>query len=69
MARRCEHAYKNHGDDTLRCRAMGGSGNCCGYVKFCRLTGHWEKSDAWNSCALRKRLNIQQESLKGENKQ
>lgn len=67
MTRRCEHAYKARGDDTLRCRGMGGSGNCCGYIKFCRLTGHWENSENWQQCALRKRLN-NQENLKGDEK-
>lgn len=67
MARRCEHAYKAPGDDTLRCRGMGGSGNCCGYIKFCRLTGHWENSESWHQCALRKRLN-NPENLKGDEK-
>lgn len=68
MARRCENAYKDTGDDTLRCRLMGGSGNCCGYTKFCRLTGHWENSEGFAQCTLRRRIEIKQD-LKGEERQ
>lgn len=51
----CEFAYKKGGDDTVRCKLMNPNGDCCGYVKFCRLTGKWENSNNWKTCLYRKR--------------
>lgn len=51
----CEFAYKKNGnDDTVRCRLLSPSGDCCGNVKFCRMTGHWENSGNYKGCPIRK---------------
>lgn len=66
MRERCEHAYKCDRDDTVRCKLMRPPNDCCGFVKFCRMTGHWENNDSFPHCVIRKNQRLQ--SLKGENK-
>ena len=60
----CEFSFKRGGDDTVRCRALPESGNCCGHVKFCRITGRWENSEMFKNCIVRKK----QKDLNGGNK-
>lgn len=62
---RCPQAYRyNAQDDTLRCRKMAYPNDCCGNVKFCRITSHWENTDDWKRCPM---LKIQK-TAEGENK-
>lgn len=52
---RCPQAYRHDAqDDTLRCRKMGYPNDCCGNVKFCRITNHWENTDGWKRCPMLK---------------
>ena len=51
----CEYSYKrNGGDDTVRCKMLNPNGDCCAYVKFCRITGHWVNGDNYKNCPVRK---------------
>lgn len=50
----CEFSYKKGADDTVRCRLLNANGDCCGNVKFCRMTGKWENSDGFKNCPVRK---------------
>ena len=51
----CEYAYKKNGnDDTVRCKLLNPMSDCCGNVKFCRMTGHWINRDTYKSCPIRK---------------
>lgn len=53
---RCEFSYKKVGnDDTVRCRLLHPNGDCCGNVKFCRTTGHWENTENYETCPVRRR--------------
>lgn len=60
----CKYAFKRGNDDTVRCKLLSENGNCCGNVKFCRVTGHWENRDTWKNCPIKKH----HESLGGEKK-
>jgi len=52
----CEFGFKKGGgDDTLRCKILDPMSNCCVHVKFCRMTGHWENSDQYKECPMRKK--------------
>ena len=52
----CEFSYKKNGnDDTVRCRLLNSNGDCCGNVKFCRITRHWENSGNYKDCPIRRR--------------
>lgn len=65
----CEFSYKKNGaDDTVRCTLLHKNGDCCGNVKFCRLTGHWENSENYERCPVRKR-GIELEKEKKDGKQ
>jgi hypothetical protein len=33
---------------------MGYPNDCCGNVKFCRITNHWENTDGWKRCPMLK---------------
>lgn len=51
----CEYAYKKNGnDDTVRCKRLNPNADCCGNVKFCRMTGRWTNSDNYESCPIRR---------------
>ncbi len=52
----CEYAFKKGGDDTVRCKALPENSNCCGNVKFCRITGRWENRDIYKSCPIRRKM-------------
>lgn len=60
----CEFSFKRGGDDTVRCRALPDAANCCGNVKFCRITGRWENNEQFKDCPIRKK----QRNLNGGNK-
>jgi hypothetical protein len=51
----CEFSYKRNGDDTVRCQLLNRNGDCCGNVKFCRMTNHWENNSGWERCPIRLR--------------
>lgn len=52
----CEYAYKKNGnDDTVRCKLLNPMSDCCGNVKFCRMTGHWENRENYRQCPIRRR--------------
>lgn len=52
---RCPNAYRHDTqDDTLRCRKMQYPNDCCAFVKFCRMTDHWENTNGWNDCPMLK---------------
>ena len=63
----CEFSYKKTGaDDTVRCKLMGGNGDCCGNVKFCRMTRHWENTNDYKNCPVRLRgLELKEEKKNG----
>ena len=52
----CEFSYKHGADDTVRCKKLNGGGDCCGCVKFCHVSGHWENSDTYKNCPIRKKF-------------
>jgi hypothetical protein len=63
----CEFSYKKDADDTVRCRLMNGNGDCCGNVKFCRITRHWENTDVYKACPVRKRgIELEREKENGK---
>lgn len=67
MPMNCEFAYKKGNDDTVRCKMLNPNGDCCGCVKFCRLTGKWENSNSWKTCLVRKRgLELEGEKKNGK---
>lgn len=52
----CEFSYKKSGgDDTVRCKLLNPNGDCCGCVKFCRMTRHWENNDTYKNCPIRRK--------------
>ena len=52
----CEYSYKKNGnDDTVRCTVLSPNSDCCAFVKFCRMTGHWENNDTYKTCPIRRR--------------
>lgn len=64
---KCEFAFKDGGDDTVRCKLLSPNGNCCGNVKFCRMSGRWENNDGWKKCPVRKRgLELEGEKKNGK---
>ncbi len=51
----CEFSYKRNGaDDTVRCTALDYNSDCCCFVKFCHMTGHWINNDTYKNCPIRK---------------
>lgn len=64
----CEFSYKKGGsDDTVRCTLLNKNGDCCGNVKFCRMTRHWENSDQFKNCPVRLRgIAMQNELTEGK---
>lgn len=50
----CEFSYKKGADDTVRCQRLNPSGDCCCFVKFCHMTGHWQNNDTYKNCPVRK---------------
>lgn len=61
----CEYAFKRGADDTVRCKLLPENSNCCGNVKYCRMTGHWENRDTYKECPIRRK---QLQNLNGGNK-
>ena len=39
----------------MRCTLLNKNGDCCGNVKFCRMTRHWENNDQYKNCPVRLR--------------
>lgn len=63
----CEFSYKRGADDTVRCTLLNRNGDCCGNVKFCRMTNHWENSGDWEKCPIRKRgIELEKEKKNGK---
>jgi len=61
----CEFSYRKNGnDDTVRCKLLNPNGDCCGNVKFCRQTGHWENTRDYARCPIRAKGNELKEELK-----
>ena len=61
----CEFLYKKNGnDDTVRCKLLNPNGDCCGNVKFCRMTGRWENSKNYANCPIRTKGRELKEDLK-----
>ena len=63
----CEFSYKKNGnDDTVRCKLLNPNGDCCGNVKFCQKTRHWENSAEWQQCPIRRKgLELAEERKNG----
>ena len=62
----CEFSYKKGADDTVRCKMLSPNGDCCGCVKFCRMTRHWENSESYTNCPIRKRgMELKKEDKNG----
>lgn len=63
----CEFSYKKNGrDDTVRCRLMSINGDCCGNVKFCQMTRHWENDKNYKNCPIRLRgIGLKEEKKNG----
>jgi hypothetical protein len=61
----CEYSYKKgNNDDTVRCKLLSKNGDCCAFVKFCRVTQHWENNGTYKNCPIRRKG----QELKEENK-